>query len=197
MTDRNVTCGSIEAAELVIDPQEIARRMRIPQGEDIPAAEDCLKELLGVCRCRYASVRTPVKVREDCVDLGFTSVKSKQLAKVLEGCNEAFVFGVTLGSGVDTLLRRLSVMSPLEHFITDALASALAEALTDEVDGRLSAELRCAKRYSPGYGDLPLEIQKEVLGALESVKTLGITLTDSLLMTPTKSVTAILGIYDE
>ncbi|MBR3258643.1 MAG: vitamin B12 dependent methionine synthase, partial [Eggerthellaceae bacterium] len=46
----------------------------------------------------------------------------------------------------------------------------------------------------PGYGDLPLEVQPDLLGLLDASRRLGITLSDSLLMSPTKSVTAIVGL---
>ena len=49
-------------------------------------------------------------------------------------------------------------------------------------------------RYSPGYGDVPLSVQKDICRELDCAKTVGITLTESLLMIPEKSVTAVIGI---
>ena len=52
-------------------------------------------------------------------------------------------------------------------------------------------------RFSPGYGDFPLGCQPALLGGLEASKRVGITLTDSYLMMPSKSVTAVIGVSKE
>ena len=51
-------------------------------------------------------------------------------------------------------------------------------------------------RFSSGYGDFPLNVQKEIFSVLDAQKKIGITLNESLLMSPSKSVTAIVGICD-
>ena len=127
-------------------------------------------------------------------NLGFTKVKSHDLCKNLKGCTEAFVFAVTLGLDAERHLLTLSKTSSSRHFICDAYYSALAEAVCDKAEEIIKKSLCCKARFSPGYGDLPLEMQRDVLNVLDSVKNAGITLTDSLLMTPQKSITAILGI---
>ena len=70
----------------------------------------------------------------------------------------------------------------------------MAEAACDRTDNILSSRLICRPRFSPGYGDLPLSLQPEVIRATGADRRLGITLSSSLLMTPKKSVTAIKGI---
>ena len=77
--------------------------------------------------CRYAYCRLPITHPRECVtDLGFGELTSRDLEKNLVNCREAFLLAVTLGAGVDRLLLRLSRLSPARHFVTDALASALA-----------------------------------------------------------------------
>ena len=49
-------------------------------------------------------------------------------------------------------------------------------------------------RYSPGYGDLPLTLQPQLLSLLDAARQIGLTLTDTCLMTPRKSVTALFGL---
>ena len=127
-------------------------------------------------------------------DLGFGDIESYDLAKALKGCNEAYILGVTIGIGADRLISRLAVTSPAESFITDALASAAAESLCDYADNILRGEGEKPFRFAPGYGDMPLSYQPAVLEALNADYTLGIRLNGSLLMTPMKSITAILGI---
>ena len=51
-------------------------------------------------------------------------------------------------------------------------------------------------RFSPGYGDLPLEVSDKLLDALNAKKEIGINMTKSFMLVPVKSVTAIIGISD-
>jgi cobalamin-dependent methionine synthase I len=103
---------------------------------------------------------------------------------------------VTLGAGVDMLLRRKSVTSPSEHFVCDAVASALAETAADMAEAFFLGSCGHRPRYSPGYGDLPLDIQRDVLSLCDAKRLLGINLNDTNLMIPTKSITAIIGRCD-
>ena len=133
---------------------------------------------------------------ESGIDLGFGEITSKDLIKNLGECKRAAVFAVTLGSDVDRLLIKLGKLMPSEQFVTDAIASALSETACDEAEKLIFDGLSHAPRFSPGYGDLPLELQKPLLNFLDAEKTVGITLSPSLLMTPTKSITAIAGIIE-
>ena len=88
----------------------------------------------------------------------------------------------------------LNLPKATEHFLTDALASAAAEALCDSVNRTIAEGLSLKPRFSPGYGDVPLSVQGPILRRLRADSTLGITLNEAFLMTPVKSVTAIAGI---
>jgi cobalamin-dependent methionine synthase I len=81
-----------------------------------------------------------------------------------------------------------------EGFVYDAIASAMVENLTDLAEEMTVSGREHTGRFSPGYGDMPLEIQEELLSLLEGSRLLGITLTDSGLMSPSKSVTALIGL---
>ena len=69
----------------------------------------------------------------------------------------------------------------------------MCEQLQREAARRLPA-LYQTDRFSPGYGDLPLTLQPGILAALDAGRRAGITLLPSLLMNPSKSVTAIFGL---
>lgn len=185
----------IPCEEITLNTNEAAARLRTERGYTSPEIEECLGKIMKEADCRYACIRVPVKRGENYeIDLGFGKFRSEKLSKNLTGCDEAFVFAVTVGIGIDRLLQRLSLTSPALHFTCDALASALAESLCDKVDGIIRGELQCRPRFSPGYGDLPLEIQPGILNMLNAGRLLGITIGKQLLMTPTKSITAIMGI---
>ena len=86
--------------------------------------------------------------------------------------------------------------------ILDAAGSALVEQAADAAEASVVAAasergLFCGTRFSPGYGDLPLETQTTLLAALDAQRSLGITLSPDLLMAPTKSVTAVIGLFGD
>lgn len=123
------------------------------------------------------------------------------LARHLAGCQSLALMAVTIGSGVDTLLRRLCFTDIAKGTAADALASAMMDGLCDQLEG-LIREQTTAKglfltgRFSPGYGDCPLELQDELCLALDTVRGIGACVTPEHLLTPRKTVTAILGVAD-
>ena len=108
--------------------------------------------------------------------------------------------GATLGAGVDRLVRgREAVGEMADAALLQAAAGELADSLCEDVVSALArdpAVAGCAlrHRFSPGYGDLPLSVQPAFLAALDATRRLGIALTSSFLMVPTKSVTAFVGV---
>lgn len=124
----------------------------------------------------------------------------RDIAEHLHNAREVVLVATTLGAGVDQELRRLSLTDPLGQVVFDAAATAAVERAVDKVEARVRAAaaargLYCSWRFSPGYGDLPLDVQPQVLSVLDASRRLGITLTPSNLMVPTKSVTALIGIH--
>lgn len=197
MRNFNVTAVAVESEKLVIDKNEAAVRLKIPRSytdETITRYENNLRRVLSP---KYAYTKVAVEIKSDNIcDLGFGDIESYDLVKALDGCKEAFILGVTIGIGADRLISRLALTSPAESFITDALASAAAESLCNYADNLLRGMGKKPFRYAPGYGDMPLSYQPAVLAALNADYTLGITLNSACLMTPMKSITAIMGIKE-
>lgn len=139
-----------------------------------------------------------VSVLNDLCDFGEFSLKSSGLAKNLSGCKCAVVFCATIGVGIDRLVSKYSRVSQVKALLLDALGSERIEALCDTFCRDIKKELgKSAKpRFSPGYGDLPLEGQTVLFSSLQPQKRIGVTLNNSLLMTPSKSVTAIMGLFE-
>lgn len=195
MSRRDFFYGEIPGDELKPNQKEVAARLRTERFEPDAAVQDCEILLRNALNCRYAAVLERISFpEEDFVDLGFGPIRSHALFRNLSGCEEAFLFAVTLGPGVDRLLKKLSVTSTAQSFIADALASAYAEAACDRTDELLRGTLRCRPRFSPGYGDCPLSVQPNLLTAVNAERLLNIRLGKTLLMSPTKSITAIMGI---
>ncbi len=109
------------------------------------------------------------------------------------------VMAATIGMGVEQELRRLSLTDPVGQLLFDAAATATVERCADAAEASIVAEaarrgLYANQRFSPGYGDLPLQTQGTLLATLDAQRHLGITLSPTLLMSPTKSVTAVVGL---
>ena len=129
-------------------------------------------------------------------------LRGHSIAEHLEGALAVGVLAVTLGMGVEVELRRLSLTDRVGQLVFDAAGSALVERAADAAEARVVAAaaergLFCGTRFSPGYGDFPLATQPTLLATLDAQRTLGITLSPELLMTPTKSVTAVVGLFGE
>ena len=129
-------------------------------------------------------------------------IRSRSLSRNLRGCENVYLMAATLGIGPDRLIARASVTHMSRAVTLQAAAAAMIEAWCDEVNQKIIKEaseqgLYCRPRFSPGYGDFPLEYQQDFAHILRMQKEIGVSLTESLLMIPTKSVTAIIGITEE
>ena len=125
--------------------------------------------------------------------------ESENLMKNLSGCSEAIIFAATVGAGIDRLIRRYERIAPAKSLLLQAYGAERVEALCDQFNQDLSSVLsgrgwHTHPRFSPGYGDLSIEIQPVLLSLLDAEKRLGITLGSSYLMSPSKSVTAVIGL---
>ncbi len=185
---------AIDKEKITVDNGEIKRRLSLSRDFDVSVFDGMLERVLSEITPKCCYIKTNVSVCGKQVDLGFAKVESSALAKNLSGCKDAFVFAVTLGHSVDRMLSRLSRLSPAEFFVCDGICSALAENVCDEAEKVIKGNLDCKPRFSPGYGDLDISVQRDVLTSLNAEKLLGITLTDSNLMIPQKSITAVVGI---
>ena len=114
--------------------------------------------------------------------------------KNLEKSDTVYVFAVTLGLAVDRLIKKKAALSAADGFVYNAVASALAEAACDLAESEITGDVDCRPRFSPGYADFSLSHQRELLAMLDAEHRIGIALTDSLLMIPTKSITAVIGV---
>lgn len=127
--------------------------------------------------------------------------ESKNLADNLAQCGTVALLAATLGIEADKLLQKYEILNMAKAAIIQACGAACIEAYCDILQERIrdacSADgsmLYLRPRFSAGYGDLALENQKKIFDELECTKRIGLTLTDSLLMYPTKSVTAFIGL---
>ncbi|MBQ6496507.1 MAG: methionine synthase [Firmicutes bacterium] len=150
--------------------------------------------------------------REDVATEGFA------ITKHLEGCDRVAVLAMTIGGEADALIRRYEVSNMAMALIIDAGASALTEQMADEAERVMIEEIKAKRdaqadavqtaagtavkplyftpRFSPGYGDYPIQYQREILAYVDAARKIGITLTPSNMMMPSKSITALVGLAD-
>ena len=131
----------------------------------------------------------PVRAVEGGLDLGFCRTDSRDLARFLQGADEVVVFGATVGVATDRAVLRYGKTQPTQALFADAIGVERIEALCDAFCRMMAGT---TDRFSPGYGDLPLAMQQDIFRALPLAK-LGMTLGPQLLITPTKSVTALVA----
>ncbi|MDR1002245.1 MAG: methionine synthase [Oscillospiraceae bacterium] len=118
------------------------------------------------------------------------------IQKHLENCENVALLCATLGAKTDTLIRSAQITSMAGAVVLDALAGAAIEQVCDKCESEIAAlypNMQMTYRFSPGYGDYPLSVQPRFLLALDAVRRTGISVTESGMLTPSKSVTAIIG----
>jgi len=183
-------------AAVSVNKREVLRYMGASGDETLfTLIDECISEVKNVLSARICYGEYDSFVDGEAVDLGFCSVNSRDLAKNLKGCKKAAVFVATVGIGVDRLIKKYSLLSPSKALCIGAIGNERVEALCDLFCLDIAEKYgKIRPRYSAGYGDLDLSIQKDIFCALSCTKNIGVTLGESLLMTPQKSVTAVVGI---
>lgn len=129
-------------------------------------------------------------------DVTFTS---RDLYHNLHDCTQVTLFAATIGPQIDALIRRTQAFDPVKASIMQATGAMYIEQFVDLLNKQIENEaasqgLLTRPRYSPGFGDVPLAIQKDFFRLLPCQK-IGLTLMDTLIMAPEKSVTAFVGAY--
>ena len=164
--------------------------------------EDCIREMEETMtpRCIYKTF--PIEWDGEACEFAGIRVEPGNLTRNLKGCKEIVMLAVTIGPGADRLVKRSEIRDMLKAYTYQAVGAAAVEAWCDEVNERIKQEaadkgLYTRPRFSPGYGDFPLEVQKDFERILEMPKSIGVSLSESLLMTPTKSITAVIGLSDK
>ncbi|MBR7098831.1 MAG: hypothetical protein IKC59_05390 [Clostridia bacterium] len=178
-----------------VDRREWFRYMGAKEASDelCALAESCLDEAESCFHGRVCYCEIPVPVG---------AFGSHSLEILLEGCDRVVVFAATVGLEIDRLIAKYSRVTPAKALCLQALGTERIEALCDLFCAEMQKRMQengeiVTKRFSPGYGDLPLQTQKEVFRLLDCPVRIGLTLNESLLMSPAKSVTAIMGIRKE
>lgn len=195
---------SLEIKE--INLREAFRYMGYKGGEInqgiLDLTDQCEKALLKAIKPRMVYRVFDIMNTHEGVEVKNTPLifRGKDIKAHLENCGRAILMCVTLSAEADRLIRSYEAESMEKAFITDTLASAVVEQAcekAEEIIKKQVGDYSYTWRFSPGYGDFPLEVQKDFLNVTEAAKRIGLNITDSLILIPRKSVTAVMGISEE
>ncbi|MGN1318842.1 MAG: hypothetical protein ACI4VF_07460 [Lachnospirales bacterium] len=193
----------IELSE--INRSEALRYMGYNNNMDIenilPIIDECEKKLLNAIKPRFIYKVCDINVKEDCIELKNSPIKfhSNDILCHLEGCSKAVFLACTLSSGADRLISEYQVKDMSKAIIADCMASAAIEQVCDicEVDIKKHiGSFYMTWRFSPGYGDLSIEYQKDFIAITDAERKIGLTLNSGNILIPRKSVTAIIGLSE-
>ncbi|MBQ7975045.1 MAG: Vitamin B12 dependent methionine synthase activation subunit [Clostridia bacterium] len=173
-------------------------RDELPEMHLQELCETVISQVAAAASPKFCAADTAVEVCESVVKFDSFSVESKSLANHLSECDEGVIFAATLGSGVDMLIYKYSTLSPAKAVAAQAAATAMIEMYADDICEVIAEEEKTkdyfiTPRFSPGYGDLTLDCQTDFLNLLSAGKRIGVCLTDADMLTPVKSITAVVG----
>lgn len=193
--------------EYSISKREVLRYLGYKS--EILNIDECTKNLIEECREEIKKTATPrnifkrydIEKEKDKIKVLNTNfvLEGKDIVKYLKYCERCILIAATLGIGVDRRISYYEKINLTKALIFNACATALIEEYCDYIENVIREEEaqrdnHITWRYSPGYGDLSLDIQKDFLTLLEAEKIIGLNATEHGLLIPRKSVTAIIGI---
>lgn len=181
---------------------EILRYLRTSSKTDderlLSLIEKCCDEVNACVEPKTLHRIFDCAVTDDSLIIGETVFRSRRLADTIKGCKRVCIFGATLGTECDRLIRTYSATDIAKSMVLQACLASKIEEVCDSLEDTLKAEgMHLRQRYSPGYFDLDITENKKVFELLDLTKRIGLTLTDTCQMVPTKSVTAIIGIEND
>lgn len=187
-----------------VDRAEILRYAGVKHSDNKTDAllTDCLEEIKDKLFYKVCYAHFPLNICDKHTDLSFMQINSSLLRKTLSSCDSFVLFAATVGIEPDRLIARYGKVSPSRALMLQAIGAERIESLCDEFNNLITNEAQKKEkstsiRISPGYGDFPLDAQKDFFRVLEPYKKIGISLNESLLISPSKSVTAIIGISSD
>ena len=161
---------------------------------------ECLFEIGQLLRKQFVYELFEIDKKGDSIIFKDTILvmKSEDIANHLAKSDKCTLMAASLGLEVDRKIAYYAKTNVTKGLILDACASAAIEVLCDEVQEVITKEAaqqgyHITSRFSPGYGDLPIMLQKPITQVLKTYPKMGLTVTDSSIMLPRKSVTAIIG----
>ena len=180
------------------------QKITVPDEQTGTLIKSAANELLEIIKPQAVYEQFDLSVEYDeeagtgMVSFSDVRIPSKDLARNLRECNKVVIFASTLGAQCDQQIRRAQIKDPVKAAVLQATGAMYIEKCVDLLNEKIRVEFeeqghKVRPRFSPGYGDVPLEVQKDFFRLLPCQR-IGLTLMDTLIMSPEKSVTAFIGI---
>ena len=192
------------ASEIPCDEAEAAYYLGYkkinPPSDDVAGLihKSCLKmQSVLVPQAVYAEYELSVG-EDETISFADVSFRSKDLARNLRNCRKVVLFAATIGAQADMIIRRAQISGSADAAVMQGCGAMFIESFVDLLNDEIrkdteARKMRAHPRFSPGYGDVPLTMQKEFFRLLPCEK-IGLSLMDTLIMAPEKSVTAFIGL---
>lgn len=166
--------------------------------------DSCIEEMKDIAIPRSVYKVFDVEILEDGVYLKEYGIllKGKDIREHLKNSRKCAILASTIGVTVDNRIRYLNKSDVTSGIILDSCATEAIEGTCNDLEAEIreiakKENLNINFRYSPGYGDFGLEVQPIILKLLNAEKKIGLTCTESYILIPRKSVTAIIGFIEE
>lgn len=186
-----------------LDKNEALRYMG-HRGEDIDEQLDklitkCEKEVLRCVKPRFVYKVCDISREEKGILVKDTNLflTGNSIKKHLDGCDKAVLMAVTISADADRLIRIAQIRDMAEAVVIDSLCSVAVEQACDRAELIIKEEnpgYYQTFRFGLGYGDLPISLQGQFLHVLNAPKQIGLNVSSTDMLTPTKSVTAVIGL---
>lgn len=187
-----------------IEEERVLRELRIPVLKTLKEMPE--KNVAGFIKTAIdaaytliegAGVYRTFKVEKSEIAESPTLFDSPRVKKLLQNCHYATLLAATIGSKLENKVDAIKHSDASAAYYLEMVGGWMADYMAEKVDQLIEPEIlknayARTMRYSPGYGDWDLKAQVEILRLLDAKK-LGIELTESYIMIPRKSVTAVIG----
>lgn len=190
---------------LTLNRDEVLRYLAY-RGSDLDMEMDslidsCMDEALEISQPKYVYGVFEKKLSQGKLFLLESTLElaGDDIISHLDPADHVAVMAATLGVGIDRRIKYYGKSDLTRGIILDSWATQLIEALCDQVEREIgllaeSCHMNITSRYSPGYGDLPIGIQKDIIASLNASRLIGLNVSESSILLPRKSVTAFIGI---
>ncbi|NLI89551.1 MAG: Vitamin B12 dependent methionine synthase activation protein [Epulopiscium sp.] len=162
--------------------------------------DECIEELTGLINKKSVYKIFNIEWENEAIHLEDTilHMESKDIANHLAKSDKCALMAASLGLEVDMKIAFYARTNLSKSLILDACASSAIETYCDQVEETIAMEAsdkgyNITSRFSPGYGDLDIGLQKPISQILETYPKMGLTVSENSIMMPRKSVTAIIG----
>lgn len=198
--------------QIVLEQLNISEAIRylgygsnLPDGRVMQLINECSDEIMKTARPQMVykvfDIEVPCEAQpaDRYVALNGTNLvlTGNSITEHLSGCEKAVLFAATVSAEIDRLIRITQLEDMAKAVIMDSLASVAVEQVCDKTELIIKAqfpEYYQTFRFGVGYGDLPITLQKDFVNVLNAPKVIGLNVSASYMLTPTKSVTAVIGL---